>query len=153
MSLCQDAIEMAKNLLPYSPSLQDFSQLQNMSSRYGSSISVASVPATTVAVKSQTNEKGSPKTRSRANTIIAPKHSSVIVDDMHMVNIKSSKQRGTKSKGGKVERSQTFLGKDEKRDRNYVPPSYSPQNHRTSSSSGGGANLLDDFPDGGMVHS
>jgi len=143
---------MAKNLLPYSPSLQDFSQLQNMSSRYGSSISVASVPATTVAVKSQTSEKGSPKTRSRANTI-APKHSSVIVDDMHMVNIKSSKQRGTKSKGGKVERSQTFLGKDEKRDRNYVPPSYSPQNHRTTSSSGGGANLLDDLPDGGMVHS
>ena len=140
---------MAKNLLPYSPSLQDLSQLQSMSSRYGSSISVASVPSSTVVVRNPPGEKGSPKTRARANTIIAQKHASFIVDDMHMVNVKSSKQRGVlKNKGSKVERSQTFLGKEDKRDRNYVPPgSYSPQTHRNSSSSSGAT--VDDLPDGG----
>ena len=61
------------------------------------------------AAKNSSADKSSPKTRSRANTIVSSK--GILTTD----DIKAAKHRGAKSKGTKVERSQTFLGKEEKK--------------------------------------
>ena len=129
-------------MLSHSPSLQDFAQFQHMS-RHGS---VMSIPMASGA-KVSSADKSSPKTRSRANTLVSAKP--ILTTD----DIKSTKHRGVKSKGTKVERSQTFLGKDEKKDRPHI--SYVPtQNlhHRSNSSASGGTGL-DDTPDGCKGHS
>lgn len=142
LSLCGEALELAKSMLSHSPSLQDFAQFQHMS-RHGS---VMSIPMASGA-KVSSADKSSPKTRSRANTLVSAKP--ILTTD----DIKSTKHRGVKSKGTKVERSQTFLGKDEKKDRPHI--SYVPtQNlhHRSNSSASGGTGL-DDTPDGCKGHS
>jgi len=147
LSLYGDALEMAKNLLSHSPSLQDLVHLQRVA-RHGGSTSVVAVPTTNIA-RNPSAEKNSPKARSRANTIIAFKPSST--DDI-VTTTKSVKHRGgvLKSKGNKVERSQTFLGKDEKKERPLTAhAAYTPQTHHRSSSSAGGGTGLDDFTDGG----
>ena len=140
--MCGEALELAKSMLSHSPSLQDFAQFQHVS-RHGS---VMSIPMASGA-KVSSADKSSPKTRSRANTLVSTKP--VLTTD----DIKPTKHRGVKSKGTKVERSQTFLGKDEKKDRPHI--SYVPtQNlhHRSNSSASGGTGL-DDTPDGCKGHS
>ena len=97
------------------------------------------------AAKNSSADKSSPKTRSRANTIISSK--GILTTD----DIKAAKHRGAKSKGTKVERSQTFLGKEEKKDRPHI--AYVPtQTHHRSSSSASGGTGLDDIPDGCKCH-
>lgn len=137
LSLCGEALELAKSMLSHSPSLQDFSQLQHVS-RHGS---IMSIPMASAA-KNSPADKSSPKTRSRANTMVSSKGISTTDD------IKAAKHRGVKNKGTKVERSQTFLGKEEKKDRPHI--SYVPtQTHHRSTS---GGTMLDDMPDGCKCH-
>lgn len=149
ISLCGEALELAKNLLTNSPSLQDLTQLQQVI-RHGGSASVVTFPAANVA-KNSPVDKSSPKTRSRANTVIAFK--TMATDDMATTS-KSVKHRGVlKSKGNKVERSQTFLGKEEKKERPHTAHNaYSHrQSHHWSSSSASGGTGIDDLPDGGNI--
>lgn len=144
LSFCGEALELAKNmLLLHSPSLQDFAQLQQVAHR-GSSGSVATIPMSNIAKNYSSAEKGSPKIRSRANTLIAKPPST---DDMATAT-KSNKHRTKNSKEHKVERSQTFLGKGEKKER----PHTAHVHHRTSSTDGRGARV-EDSPDGGSCHS
>ena len=148
LSLCGEALELAKNMLSYSPSLQDLTQIQQVS-RYGTS--VVAVPSANVAKNSSYFDKSSPKTtRSRANTLVAFKPMTT-TDDM-ATTAKSAKHR-VKSKGTKVERSQTFLGKEEKKDRPHTAHSTFPAHHRSGSSTSGGGTGVDDLPDGGNVNS
>lgn len=149
LSLCGEALEMAKNLLSYSPSLQDLTQLQHVA-RHGGNTSVVVVPTTNLG-KNSSVDKSSPKTRLRANTIINKPSST---DDI-ATTAKSVKHRGVlKGKGNKVERSQTFLGKDEKKERSHTAHvAYTPQTHHRSSSSASGGTGADDLPDGGNFHS
>lgn len=129
--------------------MQDLSQFQH-AVRSGGSASVVAIPTTNITKYSQSVDKSSPKFRTRANTIINVKHPSS-TDDI-VTTTKSAKPRG-KGKGNKVERSQTFLGKEEKKDRpRTAHGAYHVQAHSRTSSLAGGPGL-DDFPDGGKFYS
>ena len=143
LSLCGEALELAKNMLSYSPSLQDLTQLQQVT-RHGTS--VVTIPTTNIAKNSSCTDKSSPKARSRANTIIHFKPPTTTTDDI-ATTAKSAKHR-VKSKGTKVERSQTFLGKEEKKERPHTAHSIYSAHHRSGSSVTGGIGV-DDLPDGG----
>ena len=143
LSLCGEALELAKNMLSYSPSLQDLAQLQQVT-RHGTS--VVAIPTANVAKNSSYVDKSSPKARSRANTIVHFKPP-LTTDDI-ATTAKSAKHRA-KGKGAKVERSQTFLGKEEKKERPHTAHSTYAAHHRSSSSASGGGTGVDDLPDGG----
>ena len=128
-------------MLSYSPSLQDLAQLQQVT-RGGTS--VVTIP--TAAKNPSYVDKSSPKTRSRANTIVHFKPPSTTDD----IATKPTKQNRVKGKGTKVERSQTFLGKEEKKERPHTAHSTYSSHHRSSSSASGGGIRTDDLPDGGI---
>ena len=129
-------------MLSYSPSLQDLHQFQHIT-RHGTS--VVAVPTSK---NSSHVDKSSPKARSRANTLVAFKPATT-TDDMPATTTTKFTKHRVKSKGTKVERSQTFLGKEEKRERpRTANPSFS-SHHRTSSSASGGGVGVDDLTDGG----
>ena len=148
MSLYGEALEFAKNLLTHSPSLQDLANFQHVA-RHGSA-SVVAVPTAANVAKNLSTDKSNPKVRSRANTV-AFKQSAA--DDMATTS-KSAKHRGV-LKGGKgsskVGRSQTFLDKEEKKERPHTAHHVCPHqsHHRSSSSTSGGGATMDDLPDGG----
>lgn len=131
-------------MLSYSPSLQDLAQLQQVT-RHGTS--VVAIPTPNVAKNSSYVDKSSPKTRSRANTIVHFKPHST-TDDIP-TTAKSAKQHRVKGKGPKVERSQTFLGKEEKKERPHTAHATYSAHHRSNSSASGGGIGVDDSPDGG----
>ena len=146
LSLCGEALELAKNMLSYSPSLQDLQQFQHIA-RHGTS--VVAVPT---AKNSSHADKNSPKARSRANTLVAFKPTATTDDMLAATSTTTTKfaKHRLKSKGTKVvERSQTFLGKEEKKERpRTANPSFS-SHHRTSSSASKGGIGVDDLTDGG----
>lgn len=137
LSLCGEMLELAKNML-YSPSLQDLQ----------SATVASSPPMVNMAKNSSSVDKSSPKTRLRSNTIVPYKTTSI--DDIGTSS--KSKSHRTKNKSGKVvERSQTFLGKEEKKERPHTAhAACNPQvHHRTNSLASGGGPVIDDLPDGG----